>query len=197
LPDIPESDPPLEHLESLAVGQRTDLAAMRKEVQELGHVLSLAHSTRWAGSLTVGLEAARLVDGNYSFGPNAAIDLPLFDQRQALVARLEATERQSEARLQARAVDARSEVRAARDAMVSARSIAARYRTTVVPLRERIVALAQQRYDAMLLGAYELLLAKQAEVNAYRDYINAVRDYWTARSDLERAVGGRLAPWPQ
>jgi cobalt-zinc-cadmium efflux system outer membrane protein len=197
LPDLPATETPVEHLESLAVAHRSDLAAMRKETQEIGHVLSLARSTRWVGSLTVGLEAARLVDGNYSFGPNASIELPLFDQRQALIARLEALLRQSEARLQARAVDARSEVRAARDAMVSARRVAERYRGVVVPLRERIVALAQQRYDAMLMGAYELLLAKQSEANAYGDTIDAVRDYWIARSDLERAVGGRLAPWPQ
>lgn len=197
LPELPADEPPLGHLESLAVAQRSNLAAMRSEVEAIGHVLSLARSTRWIGSLTVGLEAARLVDGNYSFGPNASIELPLFDQRQALIARLEALLRQSEARLQARAVDARSEVRSARDAMVAARRIADRYRTVVVPLRERIVALAQQWYDAMLMGTYELLLAKQGEVGAYRDYIDAVRDYWIARSDLERAVGGRLAPWPR
>jgi cobalt-zinc-cadmium efflux system outer membrane protein len=196
LPELPASEPPLDHLESLAIAQRSDLAAMRKEVEELGHVSSLAHSTRWIGSLTVGLEAARLVDGNYSFGPNVSIELPLFDHRQALIARLEALLRQGEARLEARAVDARSEVRAARDSMVAARRIAERYGTVMVPLRERIVALAQQRYDAMLMGAYELLLAKQGEVSAYRDDIDAVRDYWIARSDLERAVGGRLAPWP-
>jgi cobalt-zinc-cadmium efflux system outer membrane protein len=196
LPELPSGDPPLDHLESLGVAQRADLAAMRREVQELGHVLSLARSTRWIGGLTIGLEAARLVDGNYSFGPNASIELPVFDQRQALIARLEALLRQSEARLEARAIDARSEVRSARDAMVAARRIADRYRTVVVPLREQIVALAQERYNAMLAGAFELLLAKQNEVGAYGDYIDALRDYWIARSDLEHAVGGRLAPWP-
>jgi cobalt-zinc-cadmium efflux system outer membrane protein len=196
LPELPASEPPLDHVESLAVAQRSDLEAMRDEVVELGHVLSLARSTRWVGSLTVGLDATRLVDGNYSFGPNASVELPLFDQRQALTSRLEALLRQSEERLRARAVDARSEARAARDAVIAARRIAERYRASVVPLRERIVALAQQRYDAMLAGAYELLLAKQSEVGTYRDYIDAVRDYWIARSDLERAIGGRLAPWP-
>jgi cobalt-zinc-cadmium efflux system outer membrane protein len=196
LPELPASEPPLDHVESLAVAQRSDLEAMRNEVVELGHVLSLARSTRWVGSLTVGLDATRLVDGNYSFGPNASIELPLFDQRQALISRLEAQLRQSEERLRARAVDARSEARAARDAVIAARRIAERYRTAVVPLREHIVALAQERYDAMLAGAYELLLAKQSEVGTYRDYIDAVRDYWIARSDLEHAIGGRLAPWP-
>jgi cobalt-zinc-cadmium efflux system outer membrane protein len=48
----------------------------------------------------------------------------------------------------------------------------------------------------MLLGVYQLLLAKQAEVNAYREYIEAVRDYWIARSELEHALGGRLTPAP-
>ena len=46
----------------------------------------------------------------------------------------------------------------------------------------------------MLLGVYQLILAKQSEFDAYREYIEALRDYWIARSDLERAVGTRLAP---
>jgi cobalt-zinc-cadmium efflux system outer membrane protein len=62
----------------------------------------------------------------------------------------------------------------------------------MIPLREKVVRLSQEQYDAMLLGVYQLLAAKQAEVTAYREYIEAVRDYWLARSDLERAVGGRL-----
>jgi cobalt-zinc-cadmium efflux system outer membrane protein len=44
----------------------------------------------------------------------------------------------------------------------------------------------------MLLGVFQLLAAKQAEVAAYREYIEAVRDYWVARSELERAVGAPL-----
>ena len=44
----------------------------------------------------------------------------------------------------------------------------------------------------MLLGVYQLIQAKQAEFDAYREYIEALRDYWIARSDLERAVGGRV-----
>jgi cobalt-zinc-cadmium efflux system outer membrane protein len=44
----------------------------------------------------------------------------------------------------------------------------------------------------MLLGVFQLLLAKQAEVEAYRQYIESVRDYWIARAELERAVGTTL-----
>jgi cobalt-zinc-cadmium efflux system outer membrane protein len=45
----------------------------------------------------------------------------------------------------------------------------------------------------MLLGVYQLLAAKQNEINSYREYIESVRDYWIARADLERAIGTRLA----
>ena len=66
------------------------------------------------------------------------------------------------------------------------------YAKTLVPLRERIVTLSQEQYNAMLLGVYQLLQAKQNEINSYREYIEAVRDYWIARADLERAIGTRL-----
>ena len=59
-------------------------------------------------------------------------------------------------------------------------------------VRERLVRLSQTQYDSMLLGVYQLLLARQLEITAYKEYIEGVRDYWVARSDLERVVGGRL-----
>lgn len=194
LPELPSAEVSLDQLESMAIRQRYDLAALEQEHQSIAYMLGLVRSTRWTGALDVGLEAGRLNDGAYVFGPNASIELPIFDQKQAAIARLEALERQSDHRVRARAVEIRSEVRATRDRVVFARRIVEQYRTVLVPLRERIVALSQQQYDAMLLGVYQLLLAKQAEVSAYREYIEAVRDYWIARSDLERAVGGMLSP---
>jgi cobalt-zinc-cadmium efflux system outer membrane protein len=120
------------------------------------------------------------------------LELPLFDRRQGLIRRLEAQLRQSEKRLAGLSIDARSEVRAARLTLLSGRQVVEHYRKVLLPLRERIVALSQQHYNAMLLGVFQLLLVKQAEVEAYRQYIEAVRDYWIARVELERAAGGRL-----
>ena len=64
---------------------------------------------------------------------------------------------------------------------------------TAQAIRENLVLFSQQQYDAMLLGVYQLLQAKQAEFDSYRETVEAQRDYWIARSDLERAVGSRLA----
>ena len=126
-------------------------------------------------------------------GPALELELPIFDQGQAESARKAALFRQSRHRLAQLAIEARSQVREARSRLLATRAVVERYRDVLIPIRERIVVLSQQKYNAMLMGVYELLLAKQSEVNTYREYIEAVRDYWIARSDLERAAGGRLS----
>jgi cobalt-zinc-cadmium efflux system outer membrane protein len=78
----------------------------------------------------------------------------------------------------------------------TARDMVQTYGKDVVPLREKVVELSQQYYDAMLLGVYQLLAAKQAEVEAYRSYIESLRDYWLARADLELATGGPITSAP-
>jgi cobalt-zinc-cadmium efflux system outer membrane protein len=197
LPELPPDEGPLDHLESLAVAQRLDLAARRREVEALARIESFVQSTRWTGTLQAQLEVDPTIGaGHNPLGPGLTMSLPIFDQGQASVARVRALRRQSEHRLNALAVEVRSQVRLARDRVVMARKLADGYRAALVPLRERVVALAQQQYDAMLLGVYQLIAAKQNEVDAYRGYIEAVRDYWVARSDLERAVGGRIGPPP-
>jgi hypothetical protein len=44
----------------------------------------------------------------------------------------------------------------------------------------------------MLTGAFDLLMAKQQEFEAYQKYLEAVRDYWIIRADMQRSLGGRL-----
>jgi cobalt-zinc-cadmium efflux system outer membrane protein len=61
-----------------------------------------------------------------------------------------------------------------------------------MPLRERIVALTMQKYNYMLAGTFELLMAKQQEFENYQKYIETVRDYWITRAELQRTLGGRL-----
>jgi outer membrane protein, heavy metal efflux system len=193
LPNIPVEDPSLERLEGTAIEHRLDIAAAQRNIQAMRYALSLAKTTRWVGTVHVQVEAGRLRHNQrFSFGPAVALEIPLFDQRQAQIARLEAFLRQGEAELRALAVDVRADVRSTRARVVTARAVALEYAKVVVPQRESVVRYSQEQYDAMLLGVYQLIQAKQAEYDAYREYIEAVRDYWIARSDLERAVGTRL-----
>jgi outer membrane protein, heavy metal efflux system len=193
LPELPKEEAPLERLESLAIAQRLDVGAARRNVQAMHYALTLAKTTRWTGTVNVSVDAGRLRHNKrVAFGPSVALEIPLFDQRQAQVAKLAAYERQGEAELQALAVDVRADVRAARSRVLTARGVVEDYGNLIVPIRENVVRHSQEHYDAMLLGVYQLIQARQSEFDAYREYIEALRDYWIARSDLERAIGGRL-----
>lgn len=193
LPELPEAEVPLERLEPVAIEQRLDVGAARRNVQALQYALTLTKTTRWTGIVNVSVETGRLRhNGRFSFGPSVALEIPLFDQRQAQIAKLEAYKRQADSTLHALAIDVRADVRASRSRVVTARGVVEEYGKVIVPLREKVVRFSQEQYDAMLLGVYQLIQAKQSEYEAYREYIEALRDYWIARSDLERAIGARL-----
>jgi cobalt-zinc-cadmium efflux system outer membrane protein len=179
-------------VESFAIEHRLDLKAARAEVETASAALSITKGTRFINAVNVGGHIDKDPESVTFAGPNVELQIPIFDQGQAAVARLRAQLRQAQKLMDARAIEIRSEVRAARTRLQATRAAADYYRTTLLPIRERIVLLSQQQYNAMLLGVYQLLQAKQAEVNAYREYIEAVRDYWIARSDLERAAGGPM-----
>jgi cobalt-zinc-cadmium efflux system outer membrane protein len=192
LPPPPKDDPPLEHLEAVAIKRRLDVDAARKQRLLMAKAVGLARSTRYVGRLDVGVDAHQDADGPRVFGPFIAIELPIFDQRQATIARLEAQERQADRRLTGVSVDARSEVRLARAELVAARRVLERYQAAILPMRDKVVDQAQLFYNGMLIGLFQLIEMKQAQIEAHAQHIAAVRDYWAARADLDRAVGGRI-----
>lgn len=192
LPDLPEAEISLERLESLAVINRYDLAAARKELELAARTLGITREWRFFMEGEIGATAERDTDGQWVAGPSLTLELPIFDQRQARIAREEALLRKEISKINALAIDIRSEVRELRDRLIHYRQLAEHYRTTVIPLRERIVELTEREYNYMLVGAFDLLAAKQQEFDGYEEYVTAVTIYWTARADLQRAVGGRL-----
>jgi cobalt-zinc-cadmium efflux system outer membrane protein len=196
LAPLPPTEPPLEHLESLAIKQRFDVDVARRQAALLAKAVDLARSTRFVGRLEVGVDAHRDPDGPRVLGPNLVIELPIFDQRQATIAKLEAQRREEERRLAGVAINTRSEVRLAQARLLAARQTTLHFRDVLVPLRQQVVEQAQLHYNGMFLGLYHLLNAKQGEVEARRGYLEALRDYWTARAELARAVGGRLPAAP-
>jgi len=192
LPDIPVAKISLENLESMAIENRLDMAAEKKAVEALAQALGITIDWRWVGQIEVGLSTERETDRTWVTGPSLAIELPIFNQRQADIARLEAQLRRSQKRLTAQAIKIRSEVRSLRNRLIMQRNMVDHYRSTVLPLREQIVDLTLKNYNYMLTGAFDLLMAKQQEFEAYQKYLEAIRDYWIIRADMQRSLGGRL-----
>ena len=192
LPDVPAEEIALEHLESLAIKNRLDLASARQEVEVLAQALGVTLDWRWIGKADVGISTERDPDGQWVTGPSLTLELPIFNQRQADIARLEARLRQGQKRLAAQAVNIRSEVRSLRSRLMMQRHLVEHYKKVMIPLQERIVNLTLQEYNYMLTGVFDLLIAKQKEFDNYQKYIETVRDYWITRAQIQRVVGGRL-----
>ncbi len=197
LGELPAEEVPLDRLEATAVKQRLDIDAARKQALLMWNAVELARSSRFFGLVQVGVHVHQDPDGPRLLGPTLSLELPIFDRRQALVARLEAQRRSAERRLQAVSIEARSQVRVARVKLMTARQVAEHYRKILLPLRERIVAQTQLQYNAMQLGLFELVAAKSAQIEAFRAYIESLRDYWISRAELERAMGGRIGAHAQ
>lgn len=195
LPELPPDDGATETLEGLALSQRLDLAAARQRIRTVLLERELSRAFRWLPSAALGVASEREVDdGVWSIGPAVELTVPIFDQGQATLARRSAELGQRENEHAAMEVAVRAQVRRARTRMDRSRRLAEHYRTVLVPLRSKIIQQTQLEYNAMLAGVFQLLLAKRDEIDAGASYIEALRDYWLARTELESAVGGELAP---
>ena len=192
LPPLPESDVALRGLESLAVAQRLDLAAAQRELAGIVRALGLTKTYRYIGALEFGVDTERGTDRGNVTGPTLRLELPLFNQGQARIAKGEAGLRRAERKLEALAIGIRADVRALHDKLAALREAARFFQSEVLPVRRAITAGMLLHYNGMLAGNYELFAARAEEIEAGHKSIETLRDYWMTRAELERAVGGNL-----
>ena len=196
LPELSGGEVSTSQLESRAIQQRLDLAAARQEFIAQARSLGIARADAILQQAEFGAHYEREISGEYAVGPSVNVPIPIFNQGQAAVARSSAKLRQSEQRYLALAADIRSDVRAARDKMLLSRRQVEYFKSTALPTRTRVTEESQLEYNAMQIGPFQLLQAKQEEVKTGADSVEALRDYWVARAELEKAVGGSLTGKP-
>jgi outer membrane protein, heavy metal efflux system len=192
LPDIPQDEVAAEDLERRAIEQSIDLSVSRKELERSATSVGIARPLGLFSELELGATAEREPEGEWSGGPTFALPLPLFNQGQPAVAAARAEFRRARELYAAQAVALRSQVRTAHAAVIAARERAAYYVKVVLPLRQQIVEQTQLQYNAMQIGAFQLLEAKEQQIEAANAYISALRDYWVARTDLDQLLAGRM-----
>jgi cobalt-zinc-cadmium efflux system outer membrane protein len=154
--------------------------------------LHLKKRTRFFPCAKVGVDTDRTPDGQRVIFATLALEVPLFDQGQPALARLAAELAQARDNYAAREVNVRSEVREARDVLLTARDAVEFSEKNLLPLRKKILGQTLLHYNAMQKNSYDLLVAKEREQMAEQTYVESKRDYWIARVELERAVGGRV-----
>ncbi|HEX4794601.1 MAG TPA: TolC family protein [Humisphaera sp.] len=193
LPDLFELTAPVTLAQKVALEYRQDLAAAREEIEIQGRALGLTEQTRFFSEANVGVDAERETDGQWRIGPSLSFPIPLFDQGQGAIPKTQAKLRQSRQRYTAMVVQIRSQVRAACDKLTNANAMARMYRDDLMPLQDKVLDQTQLHYNAMIVGAFQLLQAKQNQLEANEHYVESLRDFWISAAELERATGFTLA----
>lgn len=188
------ADPPelaLGDIEAKAIQHSVDLAIIRHRFIAAAKRTNLARAEGWIPELKVGATLER-EDDDWSYGPLAEVEVPLFYQGQGQVARAEAEMRRQRQLLGAQAVQIRAAARAAAIRVAAARDRATYAKQVLLPARERILNQTQLQFNAMNISVFQLLMAKRDQVETARIYVEALRDYWTTRAELEQLRSGRL-----
>ncbi len=187
--DIGGPIPDTEALMAHALAQRPDvrLAELEVAISERALALERAHVFT---DIEAGAAFEREAEGGELVGPALGLQLPLFDQNQAQIAK--AAYQLRKARKQRLAVVGmvREEVAAAAERLAVARQDAMIIRDQVLPAYQGAIDYAEKYSGAMQLNMLFLLEARKEQVASSRRYIDALREARAAEVDLERALGG-------
>ena len=193
---VPESFPPLpvtemeqQQLEQVAATQRLDIAIAERELEVARRQVPLARLAMLEETV-LDVHYEREPEGTRTVGPGLEIPIPIFNTGRAARTRAEVQFLRARHALNALTAESSSQLRAIRVTLAEARARVEYYRDVLVPRRTRIVELTKLEHNAMLVGVFQLLQAKQNEMQARRDFIEAQREYWSARTDLDRALQG-------
>lgn len=182
----------LSELQRLAQDGRLDLVAARQSVVLLEDVLGVTRSYRLVGDIQVGVDYEHETDGSRLLGPTLGLTLPIFNWGSGRIERARAELEQASAEARRLEIEVSNEVLLAQAKVANARGLVERYRTQLIPQREEVVLRAMEMHNFMIIGQFELLLAKREEYAAYQSYLETLAGYWAARAELAQAVGARL-----
>lgn len=182
----------IKSLQAWALMNRLDLAAAREAVTMWTANATHARRWRWFGSGSLGAERERETSGETLKGPSATLELPLFNQSGSQLLRARARLERETTKVAALELTIGNDMAVRYAGLQAAADSIEQYRQHVVPLHEHIVELTQQEQNFMLIGAFELLSAKQQQIDVYQSYLESVRDYWIEHAELMRVAGGNL-----
>ncbi len=196
LPDLPATLDALPDAEQTAMDQRLDVQNAKRQAELMARQLGLSRTTRFINVLDLGLAHNSSNQAPRQRGYEISLELPLFDWGTARTAKAEALYMQAVHRAAQTAIDARSEVREAHQALQHRFALAARYRDEIVPLRQRIADEQLLRYNGMLISVFDLLADARTQIQSVNGAIQAQRDFWLARADLDMALSAPLSSPP-
>jgi len=151
-----------------------------------------ARSSISAGRLTapeIEPRSARRKNTAFIIGPSLSLELPIFDQNQAQIARARYELEQSTRFLEGLERTVRQEVRGAVDQAQTAWRVARFYQDQVVPQAQKSLDLSRDSYQAGKASILSVLEAERMYLSARDRYAEALQTAAATIPHLERTVG--------
>ena len=189
---VSNKDPIHADYEQQAVKNSLELAEARSGIEAASKRVEIAKVTSVIPGLSLGAAAEQETDGAWLVGPAVSFPIPLFDRGGAQRAEARAELQRRKHLYSALENKVRVSVRTAYKRLDTERKRARYYMETVVPLYEEITRQYQLQYNAMQIGVFRLLEAKQREIDIKKLSILALRDYRIAEAEFEQILNGRL-----
>lgn len=197
LPALPRSFSAVAGVEVKALNNRIDLRVAKLDLEAQAAAFGLTDQTRLVTDLELiaGLEAEREVEGGgirTETTPQLELEfaIPIFDTGKARMRKAELSYLQAANVLAEKAVNIRSEARAAEAGYRATYRIARHYRDVLVPLRATIEEEGLLSYNGMITSTFDLISAARDKLGAELQAANAKRDFYLAEADLTAAIYG-------
>ena len=174
---------------------RVELRLARLQIEQTQRLLTL-QKRRIFGNVDVGGNYTREFDGVNLAGPVLALQLPIFDQNQAGIARTEFQLRRAQKQLAAAELEAKQETRRLLGELGFHHTHVAIYRDKMLVAQEKAESYVTQFFSSMQLNAIYLIEARQRILDTRRGYLHALREYRQTASHLQVALGGRIPLTP-
>lgn len=194
LPILQPKDLDPERLVVLARSRRLDLQAYEAVMHAAGIEVALERRKAFG---TVEAGARVEYEDKYKVGPTLSLDIPIFDQNQAQVARRKYLHQQAVKTYEAAYLQAAQDIRTTIDIAQTATLNLSLYRQTLVPQAQSNLDLATQAYNAGQFTILGLIESQQRLLDARRGMIQSQRDAAAAMADLLRVTGGPVETDPQ
>jgi len=174
-----------------ALDHRLDIQMARFKVRQAEKTLELERM-RILKHVSLGVSYEKDTDDAEALGPGFDIQLPIFDQNQAQIAKARYRIRQARKSLQALEGKVREEVTSDLETIHFHRAQVQTFREKIIPFREKAIEYSERWVRAMQLNRLYLLEAQKGLLQSRKEYLRALMEHQRALVNLELHMGGKV-----
>lgn len=190
-PKLPEEEGDFKNIENEVIANSIDLKIASQELLAIAAGLGIDTTKLVLPQLNVGISSER-DDSVWFVGPSFNLAIPFFDFGQANSAKAQAKILQHWNQYTSLAVEIRSKARSSRFTLLNTFRQSQYLQKVMVPLAEQITFSTLLQHNAMQLGVFRLLQAKQRELEKKIQYVHMQRDYWISKTELQILLNGHI-----